>query len=99
MLRFPLIILSGMFGLYGGMIGTILILNHLLFLESFGVPYMSPFIPGKWRDLKDTLVRAPLWWMRRRPSFLHTQDSDRLPSSVPSRAIDQILRQGDEKNE
>ena len=93
MLRFPLIILAGMFGLYGVMIGTILILNHLLFLESFGVPYMSPYIPGKWRDLKDTLVRVPLWWMRRRPSFLHARDNEKLPGSIPSNYIDQILRQ------
>lgn len=99
MLRFPLILLAGMFGLYGVMTGTILILNHLLYLESFGVPYMSPYIPGKWRDLKDTLVRVPLWWMRRRPSFLHVRDTDRLPRSVPAAEIDQILRQGDETDE
>lgn len=99
MLRFPLIFLAGMFGLYGVMIGTILIINHLLFLESFGVPFMSPYIPGKWRDWKDTLVRAPLWWMRRRPSFLYTQDSTKLPDSVPGTYIDQILQQGGETGE
>ncbi|MBW4084061.1 spore germination protein [Paenibacillus sp. S150] len=99
MLRFPLILLAGMFGLYGVMIGTIPIVNHLLFLESFGVPYMSPFIPGKWRDWKDTLVRAPLWWMRRRPSFLHTQDDTRLEKSVPAAYADQILEQGGEDGE
>lgn len=99
MLRFPLIILAGMFGLYGVMIGTILIANHLLFLESFGVPYLSPFIPVKWRDLKDTLVRAPLWWMRRRPSYLHTKDNTAMPASITSKYIDQILKQGGEFNE
>ncbi|MNI32460.1 Spore germination protein B1 [compost metagenome] len=99
MLRFPLILLAGMFGLYGVMIGTILIINHLLFLDSFGVPYMSPFIPGKWRDWKDTLVRVPLWWMRRRPSFLHVQDSSRLPGSAPDMYVDQILQQGGENDE
>ncbi|OKP81664.1 spore gernimation protein GerA [Paenibacillus sp. P3E] len=99
MLRFPLVLLAGMFGLYGVMIGTILIINHLLFLESFGVPFMSPYIPGKWRDWKDTLVRAPLWWMRRRPSFLYTQDSTKLPDSVPGTYIDQILQEGGETGE
>lgn len=99
MLRFPLILLAGMFGLYGVMIGTIVIFNHLLFLESFGVPYMSPFIPGKWRDWKDTLVRVPLWWMRRRPSFLHTTDSTRLPEAVPGVYEDQILQQGGETDD
>ncbi len=99
MLRFPLILLAGMFGLYGVMIGTILIINHLLFLDSFGVPYMSPFIPGKWRDWKDALVRVPLWWMRRRPSFLHVRDSTRLPRAVPDVYEDQILQQGGEAGE
>lgn len=98
MLRFPLIILSGIFGLYGVMIGTILILNHLLFLESFGVPYLSPFIHGKWRDFKDTLIRAPLWWMRRRPSFLHPRDNTAMPDSITSLYIDDILKQ-EESNE
>ena len=99
MLRFPLIILAGMFGLYGVMIGTILIVNHLLFLESFGVPYMSPYVPGKWRDLKDTLVRVPLWWMRRRPSFLHAKDNSRIAGSVSSAYVDQILSQEGETDE
>lgn len=99
MLRFPLIILAGMFGLYGVMIGTILIVNHLLFLESFGVPYMSPYVPGKWRDLKDTLVRVPLWWMRRRPSFLHAKDNTRIAGSVSSAYVDQILSQEGETDE
>ncbi|WP_081954737.1 spore germination protein [Paenibacillus graminis] len=99
MLRFPLILLAGMFGLYGVMIGTILIINHLLFLESFSVPYMSPYIPGKWRDWKDSLVRAPLWWMHSRPSFLHTRDNTRLPASIPGNYTQQILQQGGETNE
>lgn len=99
MLRFPLILLAGMFGLYGVMIGTILIINHLLFLESFAVPYMSPYIPGKWRDWKDSLVRVPLWWMRSRPSFLHTRDHTRLPASTPGNYTEQILQQGGETSE
>ncbi|KAI7258457.1 hypothetical protein KC345_g10557 [Hortaea werneckii] len=99
MLRFPLIILAGLFGLYGVMIGTILIINHLLFLESFGVPYMSPYIPGKWHDWKDSLIRVPLWWMRRRPSFLHAKDDRKLPSSIPAAFSDQILTQGGESHE
>lgn len=99
MLRFPLIILAGMFGLYGIMIGSILIANHLLFLESFGIPYLSPIVPMKWQDFKDTLIRAPLWWMRRRPSFLHTKDSTVMPASITPKFIDQILEQEGEFNE
>lgn len=77
-LRFPLIILAGIFGLYGLMIGLILIANHLLSLKSFGVPYLSPLIPGNYQGMKDLIIRGPLWWMTKRPSFLYPLDSTRL---------------------
>lgn len=99
MLRFPIILMAGMFGFYGVMIGAILILNHLLFLESFGVPYMTPFVAGKWRDMKDSVVRAPLWWMRKRPSFLHTNDNNTTPKSIPTAHITKIFQQESEFNE
>lgn len=99
MLRFPLIILAGCFGLYGVMLGTLVIVNHLLFLESFGVPYMTPYVPVKWRDLKDSLIRAPFWWMRRRPSFLNTPDPTRLAHDLPTFYADQIFKEKGEQDE
>ncbi|MCQ6561122.1 spore germination protein [Paenibacillus mendelii] len=78
LLRFPLIIMAGIFGLYGIMIGLILIMNHLLSLKSFGVPYMSPYVPGNFQGMKDLLIRGPLWWMSERPSFLQPLEKNRL---------------------
>ncbi|MEK0317006.1 spore germination protein [Cohnella sp. 56] len=78
LLRFPLIILAGIFGLYGVMIGLILIANHLLSLKSFGVPYLSPLVPVNAEGMKDLLIRGPLWWMKRRPSFLRPQEDTRI---------------------
>ncbi|WP_274363794.1 spore germination protein [Paenibacillus thermotolerans] len=78
LLRFPLIFLAGMFGLYGVMVGLILIANHLLSIKSFGVPYLSPLVPGNFEAMKDTVVRPPLWWMKKRPAFLHTPNRTRL---------------------
>ncbi len=78
MLRFPLVILAGMFGLYGVMIGLILIANHMLSLKSFGVPYLSPIVPGNFQGMKDTLARMPLWSMPKRPALLHTPNDTRL---------------------
>ncbi|HEY0827140.1 MAG TPA: spore germination protein, partial [Bacilli bacterium] len=82
LLRFPLIILAGIFGLYGVMIGLIMIANHLLSLKSFGVPYMYPLVPGNFQGMKDTLFRAPLWWMERRPTLHHTPNDNRLGSDT-----------------
>lgn len=78
LLRFPLIILAGIFGLYGVMIGLILIANHLLSLKSFGVPYLSPLVPGNFDGMKDLVARSPLWWMRKRPAFLFPLDRIRI---------------------
>lgn len=82
LLRFPLIILAGIFGLYGVMIGLILIANHMLSLRSFGVPYLSPLVPGNFEGMKDMLIRGPLWWMHKRPSFLFPQDKKRLSDAT-----------------
>jgi len=59
MLRFPLIILSGILGLFGIAIGISTILIHLLHLQSFGTPYLSPVAPLNKRGLKDVLLRWP----------------------------------------
>lgn len=102
MLRFPMVILAGLFGLYGVMIGFILIQNHLLSLKSFGVPYMSPIVPGNFQGMKDSVMRAPLWWMPRRPTQLHTPNKERLGSKTnankqpPSNTLDP-LKVGNER--
>nr|WP_233523105.1 spore germination protein [Peribacillus saganii] len=78
MLRFPILMLAGLFGLYGVVIGAILILNHMLSLQSFGVPYMSPVSPPDKEGMKDVVVRGPLWKMKNRPGFLQAQDKNRV---------------------
>ncbi|MBU8906638.1 spore germination protein [Desertibacillus haloalkaliphilus] len=67
MLRFPMIVLAGTLGLLGIMLGVITIVIHMCSLRSFGVPYLSPLAPIKQKDLKDVLMRAPLWKMNSRP--------------------------------
>lgn len=67
MLRFPIILLAGSLGLMGVMLGIIFILIHLCTLRSFGVPYLSPMAPMKFRDMKDVLIRAPRWMLKTRP--------------------------------
>lgn len=59
MLRFPLLILSGAFGLFGTAIGFITILIHLIQLHSFGTPYFTPVAPVLMHSLKEVLIRWP----------------------------------------
>ncbi len=82
MLRFPLVIISGTFGLIGLMFGFILIMNHILSLKSFGVPYLTPIVPGDFQGMKDTIIRMPLWKMPKRPGQFHPQNQDRLGDDV-----------------
>lgn len=57
--RYLLIIASGTFGLYGITIILIIMLAYMCSLDSFGTPYLSPFAPVKWKDLKDALIVVP----------------------------------------
>ena len=67
LLRFTLIAASGILGLYGLVLGLILILVHLVRLKSFNEPYLTPFVAVNWSDYKDTIYRAPLYKMVKRP--------------------------------
>jgi spore germination protein KA len=70
LLRFGMMILGGTLGLFGIMSGMMILLIHLVSLRSFGVPYMTPFSPIVWGNLKDTLVRVPWWLMKKRPALI-----------------------------
>ncbi|GAE30177.1 spore germination protein [Halalkalibacter hemicellulosilyticus] len=78
MLRFPILLLSGMFGLFGLVSALLLIFNHMLSLRSFGVPYLSPFSPVDWQSLRDSFIRMPLRWLSKRPEELHSYNTIRL---------------------
>lgn len=69
LLRFPIMFLSGMFGLLGLMLGVIAIIIHLCSIRSLGVPYLQPLAPMKWSEMLDTLMRGPIWSNRKRPSL------------------------------
>ncbi|MGR5979031.1 spore germination protein [Bacillus cereus] len=60
LLRFPLMVLATCFGLVGIIIGWMLLLIHLIGLESLGTPYGRPFAPLYFKELKDSFVRFPL---------------------------------------
>lgn len=85
MLRFPLLLLSGMFGLFGTIFGLMVILVHLVNLRSFGLPYYSPMAPQILGSLKDILIRVPKWSMYFRPRLIVGEDRERIPKGqMPS---------------
>ncbi|KRE69636.1 spore germination protein [Paenibacillus sp. Soil750] len=62
-LRFPLMIIAGILGLYGIFIFLLALLIHLTKLKSFGVPYLSSISSMNSVGFKDALLRLP-WWYR-----------------------------------
>ncbi|MGG0177200.1 spore germination protein [Gottfriedia acidiceleris] len=59
-LRFALLLLGYFFGLKGFIIGIVLSIIYMAFLKSVGVPYLAPFIPFRFKELKDVLFRGDL---------------------------------------
>ena len=86
-LRFPLIILGSVMGLYGVIFGLIIILIHLAGLQSFGVPYLAPLVHGTIRDMFKSIIRPPLWMSRRRPDMLNLQQQQRQATNVGKRQV------------
>lgn len=68
LMRYPLIVLAAVFGLYGLTWGLLLAVIYLCALDSFGVPYLAPLTPLRVRGLQDALWRRSLPKLRR--SFL-----------------------------
>lgn len=78
LLKFFLIIVSAIWGLYGFILGMFMIAIHLSGLVSFGVPYMVPSVSSadrRFESKKDFILRLPIYTMKRRPVF--TQEGER----------------------
>lgn len=72
MIRFAFIFLAATFGLYGIVLGAIILVLHLCSLNSFGIPYMASVGPFHLSDQKDSLIRLPWTLMKTRPSYIKT---------------------------
>ncbi|MBZ4654776.1 MAG: hypothetical protein JG781_2133 [Peptococcaceae bacterium] len=75
LVRFPLMIIAAVLGIYGVMLGWIAVLIHMISLKSFGFPYMAPLAPLRVSELKDALVRGPRWQMMTAPQFRKPQEA------------------------
>jgi spore germination protein KA len=78
LLRLLLVIISGFIGLYSFIVGIMALVLHLCTIRSFGVPYMMSFSSLEAEDLKDTAIRAPLWFFKKRQRFISGENKVRL---------------------
>lgn len=90
LLRFPMLILANVMGIFGIAVGWYVIMVHLFSLDSFGVPYLE----FHKQDLKDMFIRAPLWRFNERPKS--------IPNTNPIRQTDfrsKFMKKGNGQNE
>ena len=69
-----MIIASTTFGLFGFVLGWLLILSQLADLESIGVTTLAPLAPTRYKDLKASLTVPPLYKRKTRPVSVPIQD-------------------------
>lgn len=81
LLKFFIILTSSVYGLYGFILGLLVIAIHLSGLASFGVPYMMPAVAGTVEDndgRNDFIWRAPIKNMTKRPVWAQAKNRVRL---------------------
>lgn len=79
--RYLVIGLSAWLGLYGFICAVVLILIHLSSLESFGIPYLMPYVASGLEggeDARDSIVRYPTNKLYKRPMYARREERIRL---------------------
>jgi spore germination protein KA len=68
--RFFLLACACVLGLYGLLLGLLVMLTGLFSMTSFEIPIMSGVYAKSAQNYKDIYIRAPWWTMLKRPKFL-----------------------------
>ncbi|GGK04900.1 spore germination protein [Lentibacillus kapialis] len=77
LIRFPLLIISHVYGLIGLAVAIAYIMVHLLRLTSLGRPFFAPIFPFRFQDFKDALIRLPFDKQNKRPYQVRSSDVKR----------------------
>ncbi len=77
-IRFPIIILAGLYGGFGVGFSIVFLSVHLLRLSSLGRPYFYPLFPFRIKEFKDTFIRMPFPKLAKRPDYNDTKDEGRF---------------------
>lgn len=81
-IRFPLLLLTAMFGLLGYLAGIIALDLNLMSMRSFGTPYLAPLTPFDKSGFRDIFTRSPWWKMSERPGLARPKDKKRQASNL-----------------
>jgi spore germination protein KA len=78
LLRFFFCILGGIMGLYGLVLGAIILCVYMTSLDSYGAPLLSPYAPLVRNDLKDGIIKKEVTEMKTRPASYGNKNKVRL---------------------
>lgn len=78
-IRFPVILLAGLWGGIGIMMAFCFFLIHLIKLDTLGGPYLSPVYPLRWKDFGHSFFKIPPQYLSFRPLTNRPEDSNRFP--------------------
>ncbi|ACT01487.1 spore germination protein [Paenibacillus sp. JDR-2] len=76
LLGYPAILLSSVFGLLGLAFFFMIIFIYLCQMSTMGQPYFTP--PSSLSGIRDTLIRSPIWNMKKRPARTSPYNQTRL---------------------
>ncbi|TBL70503.1 spore germination protein [Paenibacillus thalictri] len=74
--RFIMFLLASVLGMYGVILGFILLIFYMSRLHSFGVPYFGPISPPIFSDMAKSYLRVPWEFLKSRPKAIHPVDPD-----------------------
>jgi Bacillus/Clostridium GerA spore germination protein len=81
-IRYPMIILAGFYGLLGLVYGLTLLMIHLLRLTSFGKPFLEPIVPFRWQDVTKSIFYIPRRLIKYRPIYSRSVDQTKNDPST-----------------
>lgn len=84
-LRFPILLMAGIFGAAGIVFCFILLTLHVVSLRSFGAPYLFPVAPFSFIDALRAFFRYPRWKADKRWEAVHPKSSRRQDENLMPR--------------
>ena len=77
-LRLIFVAVAGVLGLFGIILGGVILTAHLVDLRSYGTSYLAPFAPALPGDWNDAVFKAGVTELYERPYSIPTKNRKRL---------------------
>lgn len=77
LLRFPFMVLASLFGFFGIVIGTLLLVIHLFNLSSLKQPYFTPFIPFQPKEIFKVILREPYYKAKKQATSFSPKEGEK----------------------